>query len=249
MKNQVLENFPKTRIELPPDFKAIYESHYKKNRQGKTNATKLSMQMEKWLHIKVAEDVLVQSHGDQKTLEIGAGMLNQLPFEPHVNHYDIVEPFEELYRESGNLQRVRKIYSDISEIPSENKYTRITSVATFEHIQNLPDVVAKAVTLLEKGGSLRVAIPNEGTILWKLGTLITGYEFKRHYGLNYQILMRYEHINTADEIEMVLKCFFRSVKTNVFGINKKFAFYRFFKCTEPDFETAAQYLEKSLPVF
>ena len=243
MNHPVLANFPKKREELPPDFKAIYESHYKKNRQGETKATSLSMRMERWLHVKVAEDVQEKKNSGLKTLEIGAGMLNQLPFEPYVLNYDIVEPFKELYSGSDILGRIRKVYSNINEIPGETRYARITSVATFEHILNLPEVVAKAVTLLEKGGSLRVSIPNEGTILWKLGTLITGYEFKRLYKLNYQILMTYEHVNTADEIEAVLKYFFHSTVTRVFGINKRLAFYRFINCTNPDFDKAVEYLE------
>jgi hypothetical protein len=243
MKSGGFENFPKKRQELPPEFKAIYESHYKINRQGETNATSLSMKLERWLHVKVAEDVQDIKNSDLATLEIGAGMLNQMPFEPNVRNYDIVEPFEELYRESSDLVRVRRIYTNINEIPDGIRYARITSVAAFEHILNLPEVVAKAVSLLETNGSMRVAIPNEGTILWKLGTLITGYEFKRLYGLNYQILMRYEHVNTANEIETVLKYFFRCVSTSVFGINKRWAFYRFIKCTGADYDKAAQYLK------
>ena len=245
MTHPVLQNFPKKRQELPSEFQAIYESHYKKNRQGETKATSLSMRMERWLHARVAEDVQDATGSGLKTLEIGAGMLNQLPFEPGVLTYDIVEPFEELYRGSGHLGRIRKVYADITEIPEGIRYDRITSVACFEHILNLPEVVANAVVLLEKSGSLRVSIPNEGTILWKMGTLLTGYEFKKLYGLDYQGLMRYEHVNTADEIETVLKYFFHSVNASAFGITKTFAFYRFLNCTKPDYQRAAQYLESN----
>jgi 2-polyprenyl-3-methyl-5-hydroxy-6-metoxy-1,4-benzoquinol methylase len=243
MKHPALDKFPKKRAALPPEFEAIYETHYKKNRQGATKATSLSMKLERWLHVEVARDVQDQSCSNLQTLEIGAGMLNQLPYEPYITNYDIVEPFAELYHESSQLSRVRTIYADISEIPAEIRYDRITSVATFEHIMNLPDVVAKAVTLLKENGSFRVAIPNEGTIFWKLGTFITGYEFKRSYGLDYQILMKFEHVNTANEIEAVLKYFFNTTSTKVFGINRRLAFYRFIECTNPDIEKAVQYLE------
>lgn len=94
-----------------------------------------------------------------------------------------MEPFGELYRGSASLERIRKVYDDISDIPKGNRYGRITSVAAFEHILNLPEVVANAALLLADNGSLRVSIPNEGTILWKPGTVLTGYEFKRMYGL------------------------------------------------------------------
>ncbi len=242
MTNKVLDRFPKQHAELPPEYWAIYELHYKKNRQGETAATSLSSRMERWLHVKVAEDVKDEKCGDRDTLEIGAGMLNQLSLEPNVKHYDIVEPFEELYRGSPCLGRIRMIYKDISDIPAGNSYNRITSVAAFEHILNLPEVVAKATLLLTPNGSLRVSIPNEGTLLWKLGTLITGYEYKRMYGLDYQVLMKYEHVNTADEIEAVLRWFFQSVNRRVFGISKKMAFYRFLECTGPEVERARTYL-------
>ena len=246
MKPEILDSFPKIRLELPPEFRAIYETHYRKNRQGKTNATSLSMKLERWLHIKVAEDVQDKKNSNLETLEIGAGMLNQLPFEPNVMNYDIVEPFGELYRGSAALRRVRNIYPNIDDVPTGVIYDRITSIAAFEHILNLPEVVARAVTLLNQSGSMRVAIPNEGTILWKLGTFITGYEFKRMYNLNYQILMHYEHVNTANEIEAVLNYFFQSTSTSVFGISKGLAFYRFIRCLHPDIERAKQYLGKTL---
>ena len=243
MIHTVLGKFPKKREELPSEFRSIYESHYKKNRKGETGATSLSMKLERWLHVKVAEDVQDVANSDLETLEIGAGTLNQLQFEPFVQNYDIVEPFVELYRDSVTLKRVRETYLDINEIPQGIRYDRITSVAVFEHILNLPEIVAKTCILLKKGGAMRVAIPNEGTILWDLGTMVTGYEFKRLYGLNYQILMKYEHVNTANEIETVLKYFFNSISSKVFGINRKLAFYRFFKCTGPDLGKAYQYLE------
>lgn len=239
----MLESFPKTRPELPPEYLSIYESHYKKNRQGATSATSLSMKLERWLHVKVAEDVQKEQHGNMATLEIGAGMLNQLPFEPFVHQYDIVEPFESLYLGSSDLGKVRHIFAGMEVIPDGLTYDRITSVAAFEHILNLPQVVAKAALLLNDHGSLRVAIPNEGTILWKFGTYITGYEFKRLYNLNYQVLMRYEHVNSADEVESVLKYFFHTTATSVFGISKQFAFYRFISCSEPDVDRAKHYLE------
>jgi hypothetical protein len=244
-RSSILDRFPKTRQELPPEYRAIYETHYIKNREGKTNVTSLSMRMEGWLHRKVAEDVTAIS-GDVKTLEIGAGTLNQLDFEHGISNYDIVEPFISLYENSEHLQRVKNKFLSIHDISPDHKYPRITSVATFEHITDLPAVVAKAALLLEENGVLRVSIPNEGTILWKLGTMITGAEYRRLYHLDYRVLMRYEHINTAGEIEDVLKYFFDKVRVKVYGISRKIAFYRFFCCTGPLLERAGDYLRKTI---
>ena len=231
MSRQMLfEKFPKKRAELPEAYKKIYHQHYLISREGKSTATSLTKRLESWMHKKTAEDV-VAGNKKMSTLEIGAGTLNQLKYEPVHQEYDIVEPFNKLYENRPLIKKVRTIYNDISEVHGI-KYERITSIATFEHIINLPDVVAKAATLLnEKSGHLRVAIPNEGTLLWSLGTRITGFEFKKKYGLDYQILMQYEHVNSAGEIEQVLKYFFKNVRLSVLGFSKNFAFYRFYDCS------------------
>ena len=53
--------------------------------------------MESWLHKKVAK-----TEGfNKKTLEIGAGTLNQLDYE-RCKIYDIVEPYETLFQNSAN---------------------------------------------------------------------------------------------------------------------------------------------------
>jgi 2-polyprenyl-3-methyl-5-hydroxy-6-metoxy-1,4-benzoquinol methylase len=118
--------------------------------------------MERWLHDQVASDVLAGA-GARSTLEIGAGTLNQLRYEPESQAYDIVEPFKELYQDSAMLGRVRHIYSDISEIPEGQTYDRVTSIATFEHICDLPQVIARVGIMLTPRGELRVSIPSEGT--------------------------------------------------------------------------------------
>ena len=184
----MFEDFPKKRIELPEEFKKIYASHYKKNRGGKTIATSLSQKMENWLHKKVAADC--KSGENKSTLEIGAGTLNQLSFESNTP-YDIIEPFKELFVNSLDLKKVNAIYSDIDEVDEKNKYDRIISIATFEHVEDLPKVVAKTCLLLKEGGTLRISIPNEGTFLWILSwKLTTGLEYKLKYGLDYSILMK-----------------------------------------------------------
>lgn len=237
----MFENYPKVRTELPLEYQNIYSEHYKNNRQGSTSASSLAQKMESWLHRKVAEDVINVS--DKSTLEIGAGTLNQLMYE-QTRPYDIIEPFTELYAQSKFIDRVNTVYRDISEINESKRYDRITAIATFEHIMDLPKVVAKTCILLNENGTLRVSIPNEGTFLWKLGyTLTTGIEFRLKYGLDYSLLMNYEHVNTANEIEQVLKHFYSKVKCSCFGINRKIAFYRFYECAQPKIEIANAYLK------
>jgi len=239
----MFENYPKTRTALSSDFQRIYNEHYKNNREGGTTGSSLSQKMESWMHKKVAKDVKKDPH--KSTLEIGAGTLNQLKYEkPDV--YDIIEPFTELYANSPYKTQIRHIYKDIDDVDVSVKYDRITSIATFEHVLDLPKVVAKSALLLNEHGVLRVAIPNEGTILWKLGwKLTTGLEFKLKYGLDYGTLMKHEHVNTAHEIEKILYCFFKKHSRSCFGIGKNFAFYRFYDCFEPNIELAEKYLAQN----
>ena len=223
---------------MPPEFEAIYADHYKENRDGASAASGLAQKLESWMHRKAAAD----SEPNKRTLEIGAGTLNHLPYEPDVRNYEIVEPFNYLFEASPLLNRVTEIYTDISEIPPEKEYERIISIATFEHICELPAVVSRCGRHLAQGGCLRTAIPSEGTILWKLGyKLTTGFEFKRKYGLEYETLMRHEHVNTAAEIEEVLRYFFADVRRNVFGIAPSLSIYQFFRCSEPIENRCSEY--------
>lgn len=239
----MLDRFPKTRSELPADFQRIYATHYKENRSGGSPASSLAQRMEAWLHKRVAEDVQREPDVARSTLELGAGTLNQLKYEPVVGPYDIVEPFRSLFEGSPELARIRNVYADASEVPSDARYDRITAVATFEHICNLPEVVARAGLLLNRGGSLRISIPSEGTPLWTLGWMATtGLEFRLRHGLDYGVLMRHEHVNTAKEIESVLRHFFREVKVSVFGLSRGLSLYQFHRCSAPDVDACTRYL-------
>jgi len=230
----MFEQYPKIRLELPNEYRAIYAKYYRENREGRTKLCSLIQNnIESWMHKKVASDVK-DVNRETSTLEIGAGTLNHLLYERNTRPYDIVEPFKELFTSLDWSNRIRNVYYDISEIPIEQKYERIISIASLEHIVDLPSVVAKAGLLLAKEGRFRIGIPSEGTLLWYLGwRLTTGLEFKLRYNLDYGVFMRYEHVNTADEIEEVLNYFFVSVRCQVFGLSKYLSMYRFYDCSNP----------------
>lgn len=237
-----LSSFPKQRPPLEGEYAAIYDAYYEDNRQGRTPASSLSQLMERWLHRQVAADVRVNPPPGP-TLEIGAGTLNQLAFEPENAAYDVVEPFTRLLDAAAGRSRVRHVYEDIADVPATARYARVTSVAAFEHIENLPEVVARAGLMLLPGGALRVSIPSEGSPLWGLGwRLTTGLEFRLKRRLDYGVLMRHEHVNTAREIEDVLRYFFDTVRSRFLGLTPGFSLYRFFACTDPDAALCSAYL-------
>ncbi len=236
---KLFDNFPKERIELPKEYQDIYTEYYIKNRDGSTFASTFSQKMEAWMHRKVAYDV--QTTHNKSTLEIGAGTLNQLNYEK-TKPYDIIEPFNELFEGSPHKELVNAVYRDINELSDVKRYDRITSIATFEHVLNLPDLILKTCSLLNDNGLLRVAIPNEGSFCWKMGwKLTTGLEYRFNYNLDYGLLMRYEHVNTADEIDQILNFFYKDVKCYYWGISKKIALYRFYICSIPDTENIGKY--------
>lgn len=186
------------------------------------------------MHRRVAAD-LHDGAPAPATLEIGAGTLNQLRHEPTAACYDVVEPFHALYADATERARIRCFYDDISELPPSARYRRITSVAAFEHICDLPRVIALAARHLEPEGVLRVAIPSEGRMLWTLGwRLTTGLDFYLRYGLDYGVLMRHEHVNDAVEIESLLRLAFRQVSFELFGLTRACSLYQFFECRNPD---------------
>jgi hypothetical protein len=245
----MFEKFPKKRPPLPKEIEEIYVTEYKSNREGQTAASSLAQKMESWLHKQIAEDV-ADSHGAEKvTLELGAGTLNQLKYEPKVCTYDVVEPFKELYRNSTFLGKVRNFYSDISQVPSSSRYDRITSIATLEHVCNLPELVAQSALLMAENGVFKASIPSEGTLLWTLGwKLTTGLEFRFRYGQDYGLLMKHEHVNTAKEIEEVLEYYFKDVRCKVFGLTKAFSFYRYYECRNPNIERCLPYRQNDLKI-
>ena len=242
----LLARYPKTRPPLPPALQAIYAAQYKENREGETTAASAAQRLERWMHRQVAADMA--GGRVASTLELGAGTLNQLPFEPAPSSgigapYDIVEPFASLFAGSPHLARVRDVYDDIGQIPDDRRYDRITSIAAMEHICDLPLLLARSARLLAPGGSFRAAIPSEGGMLWTLGwSLTTGLEFRLRHGLDYGDLMAHEHVNTAADIEALAGALFEEVRVKALGIGRQLSLYRFIAAGKPRLDVAAEWL-------
>ena len=197
------------------------------------------------MHRRIARD----AREGLSTLEIGAGTLNHLRYESNHTAYDIVEPAHYLFADSPYLSRVRNIYDDIKQVPPDTRYDRIISIATFEHICNLPEVVAGAGLLLKPNGQLRAAIPAEGGPFWKLGWMLTtGWEFKRRYGLDYEVIMRAEHVNTWKEVADVLNYFFKRVEFSCLGLSRALSFYQAYICRDPDRPKCSEYIHTNTNV-
>lgn len=235
LNDTFLAAFPKQRPPLPERHQKIFVQHYIRNRNSESVVTRVSSKFESWMHLKVAEDTKNNALGS--TLELGAGTLNHLPFEPNARDYDIVEPFTDFFKNSPRRNKIRSIYSDIDEIENDKKYDRVISVATLEHICDLPRVVAKAALKLKDGGTLRSAIPSEGTAVWRLAwTFTTGIEFRLRYGLPYAPIMRHEHVNTCFEVRNILELLFEKIEVSYFGLSSHLSLFQMFVCKKPRLE-------------
>lgn len=227
----VYKKFPKFRKPLPEAYLKIYEEHYKNNRNGKGIFNFLSSWMESWAHKIVSKNKINNS----KILEIGAGTLNHLKYEKNFSEYDIVEPFKNLFIDSSEKQNINEIFDSICNIQNK-KYDRIISIMTFEHLENLPEVVKKCHELLKSDGILQIAIPCEGELAFKLGwKFTTGLSFRLKYGLDYSIIMSHEHLNTQKEILTILKNFFTILKFKrspfLLPLNN-LSFYSYIECSK-----------------
>jgi hypothetical protein len=234
--------FPKTRPSLPDAYRAIFIAEYRRNRGiGRPRGAK--ERLESWMHRQIAK-----SGGPRgPILELGAGGLNHLPWEPSGEAYDIVEPFAELYAGQSELPRIRRVYRSIEEIPRAHSYRRIISIATLEHVLDLPALVARSVLLLTPDGTFASGIPSEGGLLWYLAWRFgTGPSFWWRTRLDYGVLMRHEHVNTADEILEVAGRFFDTVAVRRFPTPWHHgSLYAAFEGTGPRVDAAASFLQES----
>ena len=235
--NILLNSFPKTRPPLGSKIRKIYESHYKSNRNGETPFSNFTQYLERWMRVKIASSNKNNLNTKKNTLEIGAGTLNQLPYEVVGSDsiYDVIEPMDYLYKDSPYLGSITNIYNDIKEIPNTKSYDRIISIVTLEHIIDLPLVIKESIKRLKDGGIFSCGIPSEGGLLWGLSWRIsTGLEFRIKYNADYGELMRHEHVNDAEEIEALLKYFFKDVKIRTFGLGTHFSLYKYIECSHPN---------------
>ena len=233
----LLRRFPKSRPPLPEAQRLRYVSEYRRNRQGRSGVVRLVARLEAWMHRAIAEVP------GQRVLELGAGTLNHLPFEPRAERYDVIEPFHELWEDSPERAQVSRFYNDIRDVPAEERYDRIISVAVLEHLTELPDVVVNCIDHLAEGGVFAAGIPSEGGLAWYAAWRFgTGTAYRLRTGLSYAPLMRHEHVNQAREIESVLRHFFHTVEWRRFPVPVfQASLYTVLKAQDPDLPACEQW--------
>ncbi len=229
-RKRLLATYPRRRNPLPEEYRGRFVDDYRANREGRGGVGGIARRLEGWMHRRIA------ARSGDPVLEIGAGTLNHLEFEPRQGRYDAVEPFTELYAEAANRRRLRNIYRDIADIPESERYARIVSIAALEHIPDLPEVLARSGLLLAGGGVFQAGIPSEGGFLWGAAwRCSTGLSYRLRTGLDYGVVMRHEHLSRADEIIALVRWFFADVKLARFPLPfHHLSFYAYIEACTPD---------------
>jgi hypothetical protein len=234
--------FPKTRPELPEAYKAVYVRHYTDNRAGRGRANSMAQRAEGWMHRQVA----LRGRPGDEVLDFGAGNLNHLGWERGYARYDIVEPFAELLAEAPEHPKTPSSVFPLVHDIAGRRYDRIFSIAVLEHLENLPTDVARCASLLKPGGLFQAGIPCEGELGWRLGySLSTGLAFRRKYGLDYDVIMRHEHVNTYSEIVVVVRSLFNhvTIRRSPFPLPLPHgSFYAYVEASDPNHEVIEQLL-------
>ena len=226
---RLMASYPRERPPLPPAHRRIYEQEYKLNRNGERPIEALAGKLEAWMHRQAAR------HHRVPVLELGAGTLNHLAFEPGVQPYDIVEPFQGLYQGRPWLQCVRDVFPSQDSIPDDRRYRRIISIAVLEHMSDLPRELAHSGLLLENGGLFQAGIPSEGGLLWWLAWRpTTGVAYYLRNRLGYGVHMRHEHLSRAPEILALVGYFFDELRVRRFPLpHHHLSFYVYIEARGP----------------
>jgi hypothetical protein len=226
---RLIGTYPRERPPLSDAAKTIYETEYTLNRTGGRSVEGLAKKLESWMHRKVA------TVGGDPILELGAGTLNHIKYESPAGRYDVVEPFASLYRGRPEAAKVNKFYPSQKDIPEQQRYARIVSVAVLEHMADLPRELAQSSLRLEDNGVFQAGIPSEGGFLWWLGwRCTTGVSYWLRNRHDYGIVMRHEHLNKASEIVALVRYFFADVSINRFPIaHSHLSFYAYIEARQP----------------
>lgn len=234
--DSLLKSYPRQRVPLSPPMQRLYEETYLESRSQESVSSKLTHWLESWMHRQVAGAGATGS-----VLELGGGTLNHLPYERQDAPYDVVEPFEALYRDSPNRSKVRTLYASIGDIPPGTRYDRILSIAVLEHITDLPGFCAQAAAMLAPGGVFQAGLPSEGGLLWALSwRLGKALPFWFKTRLDYGEMVRHEHVSRLDEILPVIRHVFRSVTVRHHPLpGLHLSLYAYVEARDPDPEVIA----------
>jgi SAM-dependent methyltransferase len=149
-----------------------------------------------------------------RTLEIGAGNGEHLAHEStDRQEYYALELRQELADQlSARFPGIKTVVGDCQEridVP-DHSFDRVIAIHVLEHLADLPRALDEVARILAPNGRFSVVIPCEGGLLYKLGRRFSSQRiFEKRYGVDYDWMISYEHINRAEEVVNELAARFR----------------------------------------
>jgi|SRR3989339_965081 len=149
-----------------------------------------------------------------KIIDLGSGRGDIFKY---LRGYDItgLEIDEKLIAHARqNFPDIPLILGSIYDIPfPNNTFDVATATGTLEHLKNLPQALLEIKRILKPNGELIVLIPTEN-FLYKIGRKLTVAKYiEKKFNVDYDLLLKEEHVNTCKEVLKQLSNFFTLDKT------------------------------------
>ena len=161
----------------------------------------------------------------ERTLDLGAGLGEHFLFEQippaKMRNYQMVEMRENMAKSICNrFPEARVHIGDCqNRLPFPDQYfDRILAIHVLEHLPRLPDCLKEVRRLLvKKGGNFIVVIPCEGGGFYSLARRCSVQRIsEKKSNLPYDVFIRREHLNSAQEIITEIKKIFQIRKATYF---------------------------------
>lgn len=156
-----------------------------------------------------------------RTLEIGAGLGEHLRYEDlEQQDYYAVDLREELV--AAIRERYPGVTASVADcqerLPfSEGFFDRVLAVHVLEHLPDLPRALDEIRRVLAVEGRLFAVIPCERGLVYSIARRVSAQRlFEKEFGMDYEWLIRTEHVNVPWEILMELRKRFRIVGSRYF---------------------------------
>ncbi len=145
----------------------------------------------------------------EKVVEIGCGTGDFIPYCPSTQYMglDISEDFISISQKSYPQHEFA--VGDAYDLPFESRSVKsILSFSVLEHLNKLDTVLEQINRVLTDDGEFIFGIPTEG-LLYRIGrNLTTKRHVQKATGVDYDELLKKEHVNKCKDILSVLKKYF-----------------------------------------